>query len=116
MHESGRTVRAIGLPDGRVLVEEADGRYRLAVGQTDQPRVDATTEAELDRQIAMDPDDPGNDPAFWDGADVVRPARKERISVRLDADLLAWLRAQGPGYQTRLNAILRGYMEHARRR
>jgi uncharacterized protein (DUF4415 family) len=107
-------VRAIGLPDGRVLVEEADGRYRLAAGRTDRSRVDATTEADLDRQIAMDPDDTGNDPAFWDHAEIVRPPRKERISVRLDADLLDWLRAQGPGYQTRLNAILRSYMEHAR--
>lgn len=108
-------MRAIGLPDGRVLVEEADGRYRLDHGQTDRARVDATREADIARQIAQDPDDPGNDPTFWEHAEVVRPPRKERISVRLDSDLLDWLRAQGPGYQTRLNAILRGYMEHARR-
>jgi uncharacterized protein (DUF4415 family) len=39
------------------------------------------------------------------GLKPVRP--KELISVRLDADVVEWLRAQGPGYQTRINAILR---------
>ena len=35
---------------------------------------------------------------------------KQSTTVRLDADVLAWLRAKGPGYQTRLNAILREAM------
>jgi uncharacterized protein (DUF4415 family) len=39
----------------------------------------------------------------------VRPL-KQSTTVRLDADVLAWLRSQGPGYQTRLNAILRTAM------
>ena len=36
---------------------------------------------------------------------------KTAISLRLDADVLAWLKAQGQGYQTRINAILRAYKE-----
>jgi uncharacterized protein (DUF4415 family) len=36
--------------------------------------------------------------------------RKESTTVRLDADILAWLKSEGPGYQTRLNAILRQVM------
>jgi uncharacterized protein (DUF4415 family) len=35
---------------------------------------------------------------------------KHSTTVRLDADVLAWLRSQGPGYQTRLNEILRAAM------
>lgn len=35
---------------------------------------------------------------------------KQSTTVRLDADIVAWLKAQGPGYQTRLNAILRAAM------
>jgi uncharacterized protein (DUF4415 family) len=35
---------------------------------------------------------------------------KQSTTVRLDADILAWLKAQGPGYQTRLNAIMRTAM------
>ena len=37
--------------------------------------------------------------------------RKASISLRLDADVLEWLKAQGPGYQTRINAILRAFKE-----
>ena len=36
---------------------------------------------------------------------------KVSISLRLDADVLEWLKAQGPGYQTRINAILRAFKE-----
>lgn len=41
------------------------------------------------------------------------PPRKEAISLRLDAEVLDWFRARGPGYQTRINAVLRAYMEAA---
>jgi uncharacterized protein (DUF4415 family) len=40
--------------------------------------------------------------------------RKAAISLRLDADVLDWFKAQGAGYQTRINAVLRAYMEAAR--
>ncbi len=36
---------------------------------------------------------------------------KTSISLRVDADVLEWLKAQGPGYQTRINAILRAFKE-----
>lgn len=39
-----------------------------------------------------------------------RPIKKP-LTIRLDADVLAWLKAQGKGYQTRLNALLRAAME-----
>jgi len=39
--------------------------------------------------------------------------RKAAISLRLDADVLDWFRTQGGGYQTRINAVLRAYMEAA---
>jgi len=39
--------------------------------------------------------------------------RKEAISLRLDAEVLDWFRARGPGYQTRINAVLRAYMAAA---
>ena len=41
------------------------------------------------------------------------PEAKQTITIRLDADLLAWLRRQ-KGYQTRINAVLRSYMEASR--
>lgn len=37
---------------------------------------------------------------------------KERLTLRLDADIVAWLKEQGSGYQTRINSILRDAMTH----
>jgi uncharacterized protein (DUF4415 family) len=54
----------------------------------------------------------------WTGAVVgkfYRPIKKP-VTVRLDADLMAWLKSQGPGYQTRLNKLLRAAMMQSRTR
>ncbi len=48
------------------------------------------------------------------GASPAVRRRKVLLSLRIDHDVLEWFRAQGPGYQTRMNAVLRAYMEHAR--
>ena len=42
--------------------------------------------------------------------------RKQRISVRVDMEVLEWLKSRGPGYQTRINRILRRVMMEAKRR
>lgn len=38
-------------------------------------------------------------------------AGKTSISLRVDADVLEWFKAQGPGYQTRINAVLKAYKD-----
>lgn len=38
-------------------------------------------------------------------------ARKAQLTLRVDGDVLAWFRQQGQGYQTKINALLRAYME-----
>jgi uncharacterized protein (DUF4415 family) len=38
-------------------------------------------------------------------------APKSSVSLRVDADVLAWFKAQGPGYQTRMNAVLRAFKD-----
>ncbi len=40
-----------------------------------------------------------------------RPIKKP-LTIRLDADVLAWLKSGGKGYQTRVNSLLRQAMEH----
>jgi len=70
----------------------------------------STTELETDLPLAR-----ATDAAFWEGARIVMPRRKETVTIRLDADLLAWLRQEG-GYQTRINAVLRAYMESSLRK
>ena len=56
-------------------------------------------------------DIPTTDAAFWADAELRMPQTKKSMYLRLDQDVLEWLKAQGPGYQTRINAILRAYME-----
>jgi uncharacterized protein (DUF4415 family) len=54
----------------------------------------------------------------WSGALVgkyYRPIKKS-LTIRLDADVLAWLKSQGRGYQTRINGLLRLAMESRARR
>ena len=48
----------------------------------------------------------------WSGAVVGKFYRpiKEPVTIRLDADVLAWLKSQGRGYQTRINFLLRRAM------
>jgi len=51
-----------------------------------------------------------NDEIFWAKGKLKMPENKKRITVYIDHDILEWLKKPGPGYQTRLNAILRQYM------
>ena len=69
-----------------------------------------------DREIDYS-DIPATTEADWKGAIVGRFYRplKHSTTVRIDADVLAWLKAQGKGYQTRINAALRAYMESQRK-
>lgn len=77
---------------------------------TDWERLRRLDDAELHTAIEADSDAPATDEAFWKDAKVVWPRPKETVTIRLDADLLAWLRRER-GYQTRINAILRTYMQ-----
>lgn len=52
---------------------------------------------------------------FWDDAVPVIPESKVPISLRVDTDVLAWFREEGPRYQSRMNAVLRSYMDRTRK-
>lgn len=77
---------------------------------TDWNKLGHKSDAEIRRGIASDPGVRPTDEEFWKDAKVVWPTRKTVVTMRLDADLLAWFR-QERGYQTRINAILRAYMK-----
>ena len=60
-------------------------------------------------------DIPELDEAFWSRARLVLPeAGKTQLTLRLDSDLVDWFKASGKGYQTRMNAVLRAYVEAMR--
>jgi uncharacterized protein (DUF4415 family) len=77
---------------------------------TDWSGLRRKTSAQIRKGIGADPEAGASDAQFWKTAKVVLPTPKEIVTMRLDADLLRWFRRYG-GYQTRINAILRAYME-----
>jgi len=78
--------------------------------RTDWKKVDAMTEAALEASIAADPDDVHGEPD-WTRAVKGLPPPKEPVKLRIDADVLAWFRRTGKGYQTRMNNVLRAFFE-----
>ena len=50
------------------------------------------------------------DEAFFKNAEVRMPA-KQSVTIRLDSDVLTWFKEQGKGYQSRINKLLRVYMD-----
>jgi uncharacterized protein (DUF4415 family) len=79
-------------------------------GKTDWARVDRLTDADIAKAVANDPDAVPID-IDWSDAVLVIPARKKAISIRVDEDVLDYFKSQGEGYQRRMNAVLRSYMQ-----
>jgi uncharacterized protein (DUF4415 family) len=80
-------------------------------GKTDWARVDAMTDEEVEASIASDPDWAEFKDVDWSDAVLVIPARKKAISIRVDEDVLDYFKSEGDGYQRRINAVLRSYMQ-----
>jgi uncharacterized protein (DUF4415 family) len=84
-------------------------RYRL-----DPNRSRQLTPAEARRLVAKPidySDIPPLGDEFFTKATTAWPPTKKQLTIRLDADVLAWIKGQGRGYQTRINRILRVAME-----
>lgn len=71
-------------------------------------------DAEAEANAHADLDNPPASDAWLAAARAVRSPEQRPVSLRLDADVLAWFRAQGEEYQTRINAVLRAFYEHHR--
>jgi uncharacterized protein (DUF4415 family) len=69
------------------------------------------SESEIMRAAKSDPDAQPTDLEFWKDARLVMPEGKKPVTLRLDRDVLEWFKAQGRRYQSRMNAVLRSYME-----
>ena len=74
--------------------------------RTDWDRLGEMADSELDFS-----DIPKLDRSFFKHAKLRMPKTKRAVSLRLDPDVLAWFKRQGKGYQTRINSVLRLYME-----
>jgi uncharacterized protein (DUF4415 family) len=101
----------------RYSAEEIDAMLARGESKTDWARIDAKTAEELAADMASDP--------AWDGVpeDWVSRAHlatglmrgpqenKRQVTMRFDADIIDYFKSQGRGWQSRMNAVLRGFVE-----
>jgi len=72
------------------------------------------TDAEIEAAMARDPEWADFNDFDWSEAVLIMPSKKKPISIRVDDDVLDFFKKQGPGYQRRINAVLRSYMQARR--
>lgn len=90
----------------------------------ESPIIDAALEAENLRIAALDPEaaeaefsDPYNiPPDFWSEGEVEPGPNKIEIHIRLDSEIVDWFKQRGRGYQSRINAVLRAYVNAQKER
>jgi len=104
-----RYVASLG--DGTHIIEHPDGRLERRKSETDWARLDAMTDEEIEASIANDPDWQEFKDLDWSKAVLVIPPKKKAISIRVDEDVLDYFKKEGAGYQRRMNAVLRSYMQ-----
>jgi uncharacterized protein (DUF4415 family) len=105
------------LIDGVLTVKKSDGSSRprkgASVGRTDWARLKALPEADIEAAMQADSDNPPMDDETW--AKAISVPAKSYIHIGIDEDVLGWFKNHGRGYQTRINAVLRRYVEAQRK-
>lgn len=79
--------------------------------RSDWSRAGAMTSADIEAAIATDADE-ADIAVDWSTASVTLPEPKAVLNMRVDRDVLDFFRRQGKGYQSRINAVLRSFVEH----
>jgi uncharacterized protein (DUF4415 family) len=95
--------------------DEIRAMRRRGEDRTDWAKVDAMTEADLERAIAEDEDERDLEPE-WTRAQLVLPRPKQSVHLRLDPEVVEFFKAGGKGHITRMQAVLRAYVEAQKRR
>ncbi len=97
--------------ENSIIVSRDDPRR----GKTDWAAVDALTDEEIEAAVRKDPEAAPLD-FDWSDATLVIPPKKKAISIRVDEDVLDYFKNEGAGYQRRMNAVLRSYMQQKRKK
>jgi uncharacterized protein (DUF4415 family) len=108
-HSGGR-VMARKEPIVKHTDEELRAIQARGEDKSDWTGAAAMTEAEIEAGIAADPDEAGMQ-VNWAQASAELPQPKAVFNMRVDSDVLDFFRRQGKGYQTKINAVLRSYVE-----
>jgi len=99
----------------RYTSDELDEMLRQGEDRTDWDRVRALTDEEVEASIDFEDEGKFDLSRAFRGMPPM-PGPKQQLTVRFDGDLIDWFKGQGPGYQTRMNAVLRHYVEGEKRK
>jgi uncharacterized protein (DUF4415 family) len=94
----------------RYTLKEIEEKIARGESKTDWARVDAKTDEDIERDMRDDPDWQEFLNIDWSKAVMVIPKKKKAVSIRLDEDVLDYFQSSGKGYQTRINAVLRHFI------
>jgi uncharacterized protein (DUF4415 family) len=85
-------------------------------GKTDWMRINAMTDPQIERAIKTGPDAaPILNKEWFEAAKLVLPEPKVPISLRIDREVVEWFKAHGQRYQSRMNVVLKAYMQAQRK-
>lgn len=99
----------------RYTIEEIEAMIARGEDKTDWARVNAMADEDIERAMRDDPDWQDYMDIDWSKAKMVIPDRKKAISIRLDPDIIDFFQETGKGYQTRINAVLRHFVDEQKR-
>jgi uncharacterized protein (DUF4415 family) len=94
----------------RYTAKQIKAKIARGEDRTDWEKLGAVTPAKLEASIRTDADDIHEEPD-WTQSVMGMPARKDHINIRVDHDVLQWFRANGKGYQTLMNNVLRAFVQ-----
>ncbi len=93
----------------------AELRAKRAQSRTDLEKLDAMSDAELERRIAEDAGE--QDMCLdWRRAKLVMPEPKQSVHLRLEREVVEFFRSQGKGHISKMQAVLKAYVEAHRPR
>jgi uncharacterized protein (DUF4415 family) len=102
------------MPKKERIVRHTDVELRAmqeqGASKSDWAAAAALTPAEIEAAIASDSDEAGLE-LDWTQATVELPRPKAVLNMRIDRDILEFFKSQGKGYQTKINALLRSYVD-----
>ena len=100
--------------DGKLYLRNPNETLTPLRDETDYACLDALCAAEIESIAENDIEGAPMSDDEWARAEVRQPVKKP-VGLKLVGDILSWFKSQGRGYQTRINAVLRRYVEAHRK-
>jgi uncharacterized protein (DUF4415 family) len=94
----------------RYTAKQIKAKIARGEDRTNWRKANAVTGKKLEASIQADVDDIRGEPE-WEQAVMGLPAPKDHINIRIDHDVLEWFKANGRGYQTLMNNVLRAFVK-----